>query len=223
MTEPTFSLYEVGSVIVLRLPEIDQRYRMIHHEEPFMLYPGEVVREYVDEKGLRYCISNYCRVWSYKKRCMVKNIPNVYLPTWIKSNFQPEELDNNYTRFNIDVISPTNYYRTHKEERLAYQKSYRDNNLEKVRANEKKYRDANHDRLLAMAKARRDKRRAEMTEEEREAERAKRREYYRQRKERIANELASQGIEPSESNDDTIFSQSNDKNNDGSGDNGLLA
>ena len=187
----TYATYEVGSTITLRLPTIDQRYLMNHHEEPFIHYPGEVVREYTDGKGNRYCISNYCRVYSYKKKNMVKSVPSLYLPSWIKQNFTAEELDNEYTRFNMDAISPTNYYKTHREERLAYQKKYRDDNIEKVRANEKKYREANHDKLLEMAKARRDAKKAAMTEEEHERVKAKAREYYRRRKER----LAQQGIE----------------------------
>lgn len=198
----TYTTVEIGSTVTLRLPKIDQRWLMNHHEEPFILYPGEVAHEYVDNKGLRYCISNYCRVYSYKKKTMVKSIPSLYLPTWIKANFDASELDNEFTEFNLSVISPTNYYKTHREERIAYQKKYRDENLEKVRANEQKYRDANRERLREMAKARRDKKKAEMTEEEREAARAKAREYYRQRKERLAN----QGLEPLESNESSSTS-----------------
>ena len=210
----TYTTIEVGTTIQLRLPPIDTRWRMNHNEEPYMLFPGEVTREYSDNKGNSYCISNYCRVYSYKKKNMVKSVPSLYFPTWIRQNFTEEELDNEYTRHNLEAISPNNYYKSHREERLAYQKQYRDSNLEKVRANEKKYREANHDKLLEMAKQRRANKKANMTEEEHEAVKSKAREYYRKRKER----LAQQGIEApsveevfnrdSESNsDDSIFKE----------------
>lgn len=208
-TEQTYTTYEVGSTITLRLPPVDQRYLMTHHEEPFIHYPGEVVREYTDNKGNNYCISNYCRVYSYKKRNMVKSVPSLYLPSWIKQNFEASDLDNEYTQYNMNIISPTNYYKNHREERLAYQKKYRDGNLEKVRANEKKYREANHERLLEMAKARREARKATLTEEDREQVRAKAREYYRQRKERMANNNLQTATEAEEVLSDDIFAESN--------------
>lgn len=213
MTEQSFTTYEIGNVVVLRLPNIDHRWRMSHNEEPFMLYPDEVTREYIDDKGARYVVSNYCRVYSYKKKAMVKCIPSLYLPTWIKENFTEEELNNEYTKYNMEVISPTNYYKNHREERIAYQKNYRDSNLERVRANEKKYRDANREKILEKAKERRERKKAEMTEEEHERIKAKAREYYRRRKER----LAQNGIQVPEVDEVFKDSSSSDGSDNGQG------
>lgn len=188
-----YTTCDIGTVITLRLPVVDQRYKLQHAvDKPLMLYPGEVTKEYVDEKGNKYCISNYGRIYSYKKQTIVKTISGVYLTSWFKNNFTEEELNNPYTEFNLKAISPTSYYQRHKAERLAYQKAYRDNNLEKVRANEKKYRDANHDKILERARQRRAERKATLTEEQKEEIRAKNREYYRRKKEKAAQ----QSIEP---------------------------
>ena len=183
-----------------------------------MLYPDEITHEYIDTKGLRYCISNYCRVYSYKKKAMVKSVPSLYLPTWLKEHFTPEELNNEYTRYNMEVVSPATYYKNHREERIAYQRNYRDSNLEKVRANEKKYRDANREKILERAKERREKLKATMTEEEKEAAKAKAREYYRRRKEK----LAKNGIEVPEVEEVFKDSSSSDGDNIDNG-NGNLA
>ena len=178
-----FDVVQIGSIVELRLPQVDAKYRMIHNEEPMMLYPGERMIEYIDDKSGRYLISNYCRIYSYKKHSLVKSISSLYLPTWLKENFNPDELENEYTRYNLEAISPVSYYKAHREQRIEYQRKYRTENIDKVRASEKKYRELNHDKLLERAKLRRNERKANMTEEERNQLRAKAREYYRRKKE----------------------------------------
>ena len=54
-----------------------------------------------------------------------------------KKLFTADELNNVYAAYNINAISPKQYYHQHREERLAYQKAYRINNLEHVRSIER--------------------------------------------------------------------------------------
>ena len=191
-----FDVVQIGSVVELRLPQVDAKYRMIHNEEPMMLYPGERTIEYVDDRSGRYLISNYCRIYSYKKHNLVKSISSIYLPTWLKENFTADELDNEYTKHNLEAVSPVSYYKAHREQRIEYQRKYRTENIDKVRASEKKYRELNHDKLLERAKQRRNEHKANMTEEERNQLRAKAREYYRQKKQHQIEPDKQHQIEP---------------------------
>ena len=202
MSEDNFSTVQIGTTYTLQLPPVTREYRQQHvSDNPVMIYPGEIVVEHVDDKGNRYMVTNYCRIYSYKKRELVKSCASIYMPTFLKRHFTPEQLDNEYTRNNLQIIGPSKYYQRNKEARLAYQRKYREENIEKVREIEKKYRMTHKEQLNERQRKIRAVKRANMTEEEREANNAKRREQYRIRK---AKKLAEEENEmkPAQSNEE---------------------
>lgn len=136
-----YTTFIVGRNTEIRLPKIDITWSGIHNEKPFMLYPGEVCKEYADDKGKRYCISNYCRVWSYRHNDFLKGINSEYMPKIFRDNFSDNELDNEITQYNLSLYKKTkeyrhNYYMRNRETRLAYQREYDKNKTKtKHRAN----------------------------------------------------------------------------------------
>ena len=178
VTEQSFVELTISRGTIIRLPRASREWSAIHgNDRPFMLYEGEEAHEYVDGHGARYILTSFGRIYSLKKQDFVKSISGEYVPTLFKKLFSAAALNNSYAHFNIDAISPTNYYRQHREERLAYQRAYRDNNLEKVKAIEKRCR-AN--------------RNARMTEEEKEAAREKKRLQAAARRARIREQKQSE-------------------------------
>ena len=129
----------IGRGTVIRLPTSNQ---LMHGGNgngcPLMLYNGEVAREYVDGHGVKYLLTSYGRIYSFKRGDLVKTINGAYVPSIFKALFSKADLSNVYADYNINAISPTRYYHEHREQRLAYQKAYRDNNIERVRAIEKR-------------------------------------------------------------------------------------
>ena len=135
-----YTTFIVGRNTEIRLPKIDITWSGIHNEKPFMLYPGEVCKEYVDDKGNQYFISNYCRVWNYKMKDFMKCISGVYMPKLCRELFSDDELDNEITQYNLTLHKKTkeynrDYYMRNHEARLAYQREY-DKNKRKGKRSE---------------------------------------------------------------------------------------
>lgn len=124
-----YTTFIVGRNTEIHLPKIDITWSGIHNEKPFMLYPGEVCKEYVDDKGNQYCISNYCRVWNYKRKDFMKGIGSAYMPKLFRENFSDDELNNEITQYNMSLHKvpkdkAREYYVNKREARLAYQREY---------------------------------------------------------------------------------------------------
>ena len=141
MSESGYEYIEniVGRSTVIRLPVVDRTWTGVHgNDKPFMLYPGEVSKEYVDGHELHYTITNFGRVYSHKRKDFIKGINGIYMPTVFKKLFTDDELTGPFSEYNLHAMSPKSYYQEHKEQRCAYQKAYREANYEKVREGEKR-------------------------------------------------------------------------------------
>ena len=214
----SYNEFTVGTSYNLRLPTVDRVYRNQHSaDKPFMVYPGEVVVNYTSPTGKTYVITNYGRVWSNSKKDFTKSVTGCYLPTLLKHEFTPEQLDNEYTAYNVQLLSPAKYYQQHREERLAYQKKYRAEHLDQCTAAEKEYREKNRDKINERSRTYRANKRNQLNElkdsnpEEyakiKEAERVRRHEAYLRRK---AN-LNQQSLAPAEEEDKHDEEEHNDE------------
>lgn len=193
-----YNEFVVGTSYTLHLPTVDLVYRNQHvNDTPFMVYPGEIVVNYTSPSDKTYVITNYGRVWSNSKKDFTKSVTGCYLPTLLKNEFTPEQLDNEYTAYNVQLLSGK-YYQSHREERLAYQKKYRSEHLEQCTAAEKAYRERNKAKVNERSRIYRANKRKQVNElkdtdpdkyaEIKEAERVKRHEDYMKRKARLAEQ-----------------------------------
>ena len=121
-----------------RLPEIDAVYRNQHLTDvPTMLYPGEVKSPEITHGRYHYIITNYGRIYNINRKCFISQIAGIVTTTYIKQHFTPEQLDNEYTRANLNNTPDKIRYRANREQRIAKQKEYNSKHREAKRQYDK--------------------------------------------------------------------------------------
>ena len=75
-------------------------------------------------KRYKYVITNYGRIYNIGRKVCVNSIPGIVLSTYMKEHFTPEQLNNEYTRTNLNNTPNKLYYKRNRSTVIAKQQAY---------------------------------------------------------------------------------------------------
>ena len=123
------------------LPAVSEQYKLTTKHNPFMLYPGEQIKQYhhtYKDREYLLSVTNYGRVYNHNTQRFIKSVPNINTRTIANRLFTREELDNDYYKHNMP-IKHSNYYANHREERRQYQANYYEQHKDVLNAKRVEY------------------------------------------------------------------------------------